>query len=99
MIPSAHTDTFLNECNLIAFQPQTCQPAGRISAGIDVDAVVAHLWFPDRGVAMDDNFFEWLLMQQKIVSYPKHIFLALVRQGRAWPHSRMHKEKIPASET
>jgi hypothetical protein len=90
---------FLNEFNLITFQSQTCQPAGRISARVDVDAVVPHVGFPDRGVAMDDNFFERLLVQQKFISYPKQIVLALARQGRAWPHSRMHKEKIPAGET
>jgi hypothetical protein len=56
-------DKFLNEFNLIAFQSQTCQPAGRVSARVDVDTVVPHVWFPDRGVAVDDKFFKRLFVQ------------------------------------
>ena len=63
MICPAQPDNLLKEFNLIAFQSQTCQPAGRIGARVDVDAVVPHFWFPDRGMAMDDNFFERLLVQ------------------------------------
>jgi hypothetical protein len=53
----------LNEVNLIAFEPQACQPAGGISASVDVDPVLPHLRIYDRGVAMDDDFFERLLVE------------------------------------
>jgi hypothetical protein len=81
-----------------AFDDQASQPAGRIGAGIDVDAVWPDVGLADRRVPVDDDLPEVVLAKEKVVADPKQVFIALLLKGNARFHSGMDEEEIPAGE-
>src|ERR1700756_3245344 len=81
---------FLNEANLVVLEPQACQPARGVGAGVNIDPVWPHLRFPDRRVTVNDYFFERFFVQQEFVPYPEKVLFFLGRERRAGPHPGMH---------
>src|ERR1700746_2449356 len=80
---------------LVALDNETGQLASRVTAGIDIDPVVAKVRFANRRVAVDDELAEILLVKQEVLANPKHVLLALALQGHTRLHAGIYEKKSP----
>ena len=67
-----------NENSPIGLQDETGQPSGRISSGVDIDAVRTDVWFLGGCMAVNDNLSEILFVQQEFLADPKQIVFVLL---------------------
>jgi hypothetical protein len=59
-----------DETDVVTFEDKTCQPAGGVGAGVDVDAVRADVRFDNWRMPVDNRFFVSAFVQQKFLTDP-----------------------------
>jgi hypothetical protein len=95
---SSSVDQFetLNDSDAIALENEAGQTAGRVCAGIDVNAVRPDVGHFRWRVTMDDDLAKVLLVQQEVVADPEQIMFALPRKWNPRSHAGMRKKEIAA---
>ena len=93
---SSAVATWSYDSHLVTLQHQTCEPSSRKGASVDVNTIGANIGPFPWCVTVDDDLAEILFVQQKIVSDPKQILLALLNERNARSNARV-SEKIMAA--
>src|SRR6516164_8144913 len=93
---SSAVTTWSYDSDLVTLQHQTREPSGRKSDSVEVNPIGANIGPFPWGVTVDDDLAEILFVQQKIVSDPKQILLALLNERNARSNARVNEKIITA---
>jgi hypothetical protein len=87
-----------NEAYFTVIELEAGQASSRVSAGIDVDPVRSYFRFCHRRMPVNDNFAEFPLVIEKLVTYPKQVPVSLVLEWNAGAHTSVCKEEIATNK-